>query len=179
MRVSVVMVNIAPMFQPQPQSLAFTVAIGTTGVPVNTALLSLASRYCALMPAPSDSHWFTFQPIDGLMLTVFTSDVSAWNCPTQGASQSVLRPNGALTPIPSQSVFAMTSQERYAFGTKPQLPASPSFPRSEMVGAGPGVVLAPLLENLTEVLIASMAPTTCRPPTRVIPAGLNQIVLAS
>src|SRR5262245_53866267 len=116
MRVSGVMSNIAPTFQPHAQSLALSVAIGCRvcgkAADTKTLLLSSASRYWALMPAPSDSHWFTFQPIDGLMLTVFTSDLIAWNWPTQGKSHSVLRPNGALMPIPSQSVLGMTSHDR-------------------------------------------------------------------
>src|SRR5262245_40506287 len=116
MRVSGVMVNIAPTFQPQAQSLALSVAMGCevngNRGDTKTLLLSSASRYWALMPAPSDSHSFTFQPSDGLMLTVVTSDLIAWNWPTQGKSYSVLRPNGALTPIPNHSVLGMTSHDR-------------------------------------------------------------------
>src|SRR5262245_25600267 len=142
----------------------------------------MASRYIALAPPAIENISFIFHAMDGLMLTVLMLDSIAWKRPIQLLSQFVFSPNGALTPSPSHSVFGITSQDRYALGTNPQLPASPPLPLSGMPDGGRPVIeggVDPLLLNVVESLIASRAPTACRPDSRVIPAGLKKIVLAS
>src|SRR5262245_1276345 len=144
--------------------------------------------YIALMPPPTENISLIFQATDGLMFTVMSSDLIAWNRPTQPASHSVVKPNGAPTPIPAHS-SGVSCHERYPLIGNPQSPASPPLFVHPFVwsgGSAPGLVAVvwvhgwfPPMLNLAEGLTAVSAPTTCRPGSRVIPAGLNQIVLAS
>src|SRR5215475_8330199 len=122
-----------------------------------------------------------FQATVGLMLIVCTSDLMAWKRPTQSASHSVFRPNGALTPMPSHHVDGSISQERYALGTIDQSPASPPVPPATepRLPFGPnGHVLVPtpvptygvhdpLLLKLDAGLTRCSAPTTCPRGIRV------------
>ena len=59
--------------------------------------------YIALMPAPTENISFTFHATEGLMFTVMTSDLIAWNRPTQPESHSVVSPNGAPSPTPTHT----------------------------------------------------------------------------
>ena len=47
-------------------------------VPKSMALLSVPSAYCAWKPAPALSHFTGRQATAGLMLTVWSSDLTPW-----------------------------------------------------------------------------------------------------
>jgi hypothetical protein len=103
--------------------------------------------YMTLTPAPTENISFTFHAMEGLMLTVSTSDLIAWKRPTQPESYSVVRPNGAPTPIPAQT-SGVSCHDRYPPGTNSQPPASPPLSVSPVVISGGSVVRLLSLLNL-------------------------------
>src|SRR2546429_3005131 len=110
------------------------------------------------------------------MLKVVMSDLIAWNRPTHVGSYSVFKPNGALTPTPTFQLGA-TSIAKYTFGTAERSPAFPPLPPSVPIPSG---AVEPESLNLTDRLISARPAETCIPPgSRLIPAGLEKMMLAS
>src|SRR2546421_7955318 len=112
------------------------------------------------------------------MLRVEMSDLIAWNRPIQFGSYSVFKPKGTLTPTP---IFqsAATSMAKYTFGTAERSPAlPPSFPRG--LAAGDVDAVEPESLNFADRLMSASPAETCIPPgSKLMPAGLEKMVLAS
>src|SRR2546421_12230275 len=106
------------------------------------------------------------------------SDLIAWNRPIQFGSYSVFNPKGTPTPTPTFQSGA-TSMAKYTFGTGERSPALPPlFPRG--LGAGDVDAVEPESLNFAVRLMSARPAETCIPPgSRLIPAGLKKMMLAS
>src|SRR5512146_1030778 len=137
-------------------------------------LVSSASMRCQLTPKPTANVSETRHEALGFTLIVLMSDLTAWKRPSQLSSYSVTSPNGAFTPRPTLhcGLIGMTA---YRFGTTLRLPASPSLPPSGWNKAG----CEPSSLNLNDGVMKCTAAATCGDPSRDIPAGFDQSVLAS
>src|SRR5690606_16376234 len=109
-RVAGVTCQVAPRFQPVAQ---LSPSISATPSPnaatpdsaaYGTAFENVAVIRWKLTPAPTENWSLTFHAMLGFRLIACTSDSIAWKRPTQPASHSVPRPNGTLTPRPTQSL---------------------------------------------------------------------------
>ena len=95
--------NSAPTFQPHVSSSAFSSfnPVPSAAGPTTAALVSVASTFCQLTPAPSEMLSFTLKATEGLTLIVVSSDLMPRKRPIQLLSYSVFKPNGAPTPSPT------------------------------------------------------------------------------
>src|SRR5678815_4138703 len=110
---------------------------------------------------------------DGLMLSVFTSDLIPWNCPIQPESYSVLRPNGTLMPRPMlHAGLRLIAANR--FGTTVVSPASPPLPVPIK-----GFALEPLVNLVLGMITCAAACTWMPDGSRDMPAGFHHTVEAS
>src|SRR5574337_57748 len=101
-------------------------------------------------------------------------DLIAWKRPIQPLSYSVTRPQGAVSPTPAETV-GLIGIAKYRLGTTFRLPASPPLPPSgcDIAATEPSSL------NFIDGLIRWITPTTWRPSSLDIPAGLVHRVLAS